>query len=141
MDCSNEKRIYNQDQAPVQQYYPQQPGIQNQPLVYNNQYGQPIQPQGVYMQPAIIVNQASPIVTNNSNAGLSPYTTVCPFCRSQITTSVETSWNCCACLLCCYTGFLIYACIQLCNNKSLLCCDATHRCPNCGSIISHYYAN
>ena len=137
MDYPSEKRdMNNQGQAPI---YPQQPQLQNQAQTY--QYGQPIQQQPVYMQPAaIIVNQPSPVVVNLSNVGLSPFATTCPYCRNQVTTSVETSWNCCACLLCCYTGILIYACIQLCNNKSLLCCDAIHRCPNCGGQIANYSA-
>ena len=73
--------------------------------------------------------------------GLSPVSTTCPFCRTTVTTTVEESFNCCACLLCCYTGILIYVCIQLCNDKSILCCDATHRCPNCGAVIGQYLAS
>ena len=140
MDYPSEKRdMNNQGQAPPT--FPQQQCIQYQPNVYPNQYGQPIQQQPTYMQPAIIVNQPSPVVVNLSNIGLDPISTICPYCRNPITTTVEKSWNCCSCLLCCYTGLLIYACIQLCNNKSLLCCDATHKCPNCGCTVANYYAN
>ena len=105
------------------------------------QYGQPVQ--SVVVQPAVVVNQESPVVVvvNMPKLGLSPITTACPFCRAEITTVVEESFSYGACLLCCYTGFLIYVCIQLCNNKSILCCDATHRCPLCGGIIGQYLAS
>ena len=119
--------------------YPTEKEVIGQGQAVNYQYGQPVQP--VVVQPAVVVNQVSPVVVSMPQLGLSPIATTCPFCRVPITTVVEQSFNCCALLLCCYTGFLIYACIQLCNNKSILCCDATHRCPNCGSIIGQYVAN
>ena len=122
MDYPTEKEVIGQGQD--QQAY---------------QYGQPVQP--VVVQPAIVVNQVSPVVVNMPKLGLSPIATTCPFCRTTVTTTVEESFNCCACLLCCYTGILIYVCIQLCNDKSILCCDATHRCPNCGAVIGQYLAS
>ena len=139
MDYPTEKRGMNQGQMENQNYSPQQPGYPNQQIPYQQQqYGQPVQ---YAVQPAIVVNQVSPVIVRMPKLGLSPVSTTCPFCRTTVTTTVEQSFNCCACLLCCYTGFLVYACIQLCNDKSILCCDATHRCPLCGGIIGQYLAS
>ena len=108
-------------------------------------YGQPIMVQpGQQIGGAIIVNQPVPsmVVTNVSNVkvGLSPYSTTCIFCRSPITTVVEKSLNFCSCLLCLWTGLIIYVCIQMFSGKEILCCDAVHKCPNCGNIVGQYTA-
>ena len=116
--------------------YGQQPSVQQQ-------YGAPVMissslPQGGN---AIIVNQPLPaivITTTPSMAGTSPVQMTCPFCMNQITTSVEKTCNCITCFLCWVTGFCLFCCIQSCSGKEIGCCDATHRCPSCGSLIGQY---
>ena len=119
--------------------YPQQPYMnnnQNNINVYSNQ-----NIQRMNNQPnQIIVNQPvqPAIIVTNANIGTSPIATTCVCCGHQITTVVETSLNICSCLLCCYTGLFLYLLIKLCLGKDLCCCDAIHRCPNCGAILGTY---
>ena len=121
-----------------QNFIPQQ--IPNQ--VHNNrqQYDIP-----VLMQPGgnvIVVNQALPTIITSSPATLSrnPVSMTCFFCHLPITTVVENNFNCGACVLCYITGCCIFVCIQACLGKEIGCCDATHRCPNCGAILGKYTA-
>ncbi len=114
-----------------------------------NAYSKPIcQPEGAQIsqqyqqQNAIIVNQPRPIqgavIIRNINFGTRPISTICPFCGACVTSVVEKSFNFCSCLLCLYTGALIYACIKAIIGKELFCYDAVHRCPNCGAILGNY---
>ena len=119
-------------------YIPQQ--IPNQ--VHNNlqQYDMP-----VLMQPGgnvIVANQLLPtiIISSPVKLSLNPVSMTCIFCHLTITTVVEQSFNCGACLLCYITGCCVFFCIQACLNKEIGCCDATHKCPNCGAILGKYTA-
>ena len=136
----------------IQQNVPQypQPGLaQNQAYTYGQQQyaqqqnGTPViisssLPQGGN---AVIINQSIPsvvITTTPKMAGTSPVQMTCPFCRQQITTSVETSCNCITCFLCWVTGCCFFCCFQLCMGKEIGCCDAVHRCPSCQVVIGAY---
>ena len=110
----------------------------------NPVYPQQINPQmnAAYPQPsnAIIVNQVVPVMpmvlsVNTRNS----YSTICQFCRKQILTTSIESFNCCACLFCLWFGTL-YFCFQCIKGKDCLCCDAVHKCPNCGQTIAVYSA-
>ena len=167
MDNISEKRDINGDAPPQSQMYqspqpqmyqspqnqmyqsPQNQSYQNYAINQPNQvYGYPQQiaqsQYGQGMQPNILViNQPIPnriVVANMAKIGTSPFSCTCIFCGVPITTSVETSCNCCACLLCCWTGFLLYACIQICSGRDICCCDAIHRCPNCKRVVGTYSA-
>ena len=93
---------------------------------------------------AVVVNQQAPAVAlsalNPDIYKIAPVSVKCPFCQNTITTSVETSCSCAACCLCCWTGYLIYMCIQCCRNKDICCCNAEHSCPSCGKRIGYYSA-
>ena len=149
---------YTTEKGPInpqfQQNVPQypQPGIaQNQAYTYGQQpyvqqqYGSPViisssLPQGGN---AIIINQPPPslvITTTLQMNGTSPVPMTCPYCRKQITTSVEKNCNCITCFLCWVTGFCFCCCYQLCVGKEVGCCDANHRCPNCHQLIGQYYS-
>ena len=66
-----------------------------------------------------------------------PITIVCRFCGKVITTKTQSKFNFVACF--CFLIFnILYCCIQLSNDKNVLCCDVTHRCPECGSILGRY---
>ena len=70
MEYPTEKRGMNQGQMENQNYSPQQPGYPNQQIPYQQQqYGQPVQ---MAVQPAIVVNQVSPVVVCMPKLGLSP---------------------------------------------------------------------
>ncbi len=90
-------------------------------------------------------SQPVPIVQNQVYPGLeahtsSPYETNCPFCKNSITTNSDKTINCCACLLCYWTGLFWYCIIQSCRGKDCCCYDATHTCPKCGKVIAKYIA-
>ena len=96
----------------------------------------------------IIVNQHEPTLTNFT---CEPAQLTCPYCKKEIISEVEESFNCFTCLFL----FLIIAlcaipclCISgLCNSNSGFvftdcnccncncCCDATHKCPKCRKVI------
>ena len=129
--------------------YPVTPNVPpGQPMPYPNQNNYPQQPipysqpiiQGTAYPNAVIVNQPVIISGTNQFFSSSPISTTCQFCKASVTTSVEKSFNILACLLCLFTGFLIFACIQCCSGKDILCCDATHKCPNCGNMVGRYVA-
>ena len=134
-----------------QNFIPQQ--IPNQ--VHNNQQQYDIP---ILMQPGgnvIVVNQALPTIITSSQKFFTSNDRIvlkaicfskmtvsmaCFFCRLPITTVVENNFNCGACVLCYITGCCIFVCIQACLGKEIGCCDATHRCPNCGAILGKYTA-
>ena len=142
---------YNSDQRGMAQNYPpgpgQQPPYQNPVPVYQNapqqpypqtQYSQPVVVQPAVAPAAIIVNQ--PVVRQTIKVRTDPITTVCPFCKTQITTITNTEFNWKACCVCCWTGYLVFLCIQMANDKDCSCYDCTHTCPNCSTTIGKYYA-
>ena len=129
-----------QNQQPVE--YPPPPASQNQGYGYPQFNEQQMMPQPIQAN-TIVINQQVPniVFTNISKIGTSPFSTTCQYCRTLIKTNVEKTCNCCVCLMCCYTGFIIFAIIQLCSGKEVCCCDAVHKCPNCGRILATYSAN
>ena len=131
----SEKREINQGISPGGVVY--QPQVYPQPLGY----AQPVMASQIPVNGIIVVNQSVPtIVVGTPHLGTYPVSCTCPFCKLPGTTVVEKSFSCGACCLCCCTGLLIYLCIQACNGKDFCCCDATHKCPNCGGIIGQYAA-
>ena len=134
-------------QGQPQQYSPQQPQSLQVPPQYSAQPPQAIQP--VIGQPVtpiaqVPVTQNQPIVVNQVTLQhkfkTDPTTLTCPFCKQTIRTNVDTDLNCANCCLCLMTGVIVWACIMCCMDKDLNCCDATHKCPNCGSIVGNYKA-
>jgi len=92
-----------------------------------------------YQNRPVVVNQSSPTVIGGGyEFGTSPIPITCSFCRSSITTDTECEFNCGACCLCLAVGYCCFMCIQSCRGKSLCCCDYTHRCPNCRSMLGKY---
>ena len=122
---------YAQPISPIpQQYFQPLPGNQipmAQPYAY---------PSNLPNQP-IIVNQYIPVQPIPFKT--EPINMVCPFCKSNITTNVETEFNCLNCCFCCW-NFVLWIIVQLVREKELNCTDATHKCPNCGQIIGKYNA-
>ena len=130
---------------PPQNLYPAQGGpIPGQAMPI--QPGQPITPiaqpypnQPMYQPP--IANQQQPIVVYQQplNLKTSPANVVCPYCRNQVVTLVETNFNCLNCLFCCWFVEL-WLIIELVRGKDLNCTDAVHKCPSCGQVIGNYSA-
>ena len=127
--------MYQPPIPPDQNLYPAQGGpVPGQPVTPVVQPNQPI-----YQPP--IVNQQQPVVVYQQPPKLktTPVSLVCPHCHNQITTLVETHFNCLNCCLCCYC-LLLWLIVELANDKDLNCTDATHKCPSCGSVIGVYTA-
>ena len=148
------------DYSSAQRYSSKPVPIANTPNTYGSPY--PPQPQPMMANPviapgmapgmapvmapgmvaptsAIVVNQVVPnysVIAHTS----SPFSTVCPCCKSQITTTSVQTWNCGACCLCCWTGLVLFICIQLCRGKDICCYDAVHKCPACGQTVAIYTA-
>ena len=118
----------------------------NQPNnVMNNNYGQPIrQNMPNYINPSqpIMYNQVQPqpqiVNMVNTQFGTQPVSLTCQFCQTPVTTVVEKSFSICSCLLCWCTGFVFWVCVQCCRKKEINCCDAKHKCPNCGQYLGSY---
>ena len=121
-------------QRPPQQGYPQQPGVQVQQV-----YAQPL------LQPLnsneVLFNQACPTGTNTTYIfKRNPIMMICPYCKQEIKTVVEAKCNGAACIFCCSTLFVLFACLQLGRGKDLLCCDNRHKCPKCRNFLGAYLA-
>ena len=130
----------------------------NTPITYNNTnaYGatyppQP-QPQPVVVNPAIapgmVIAQPVPIVVNQVIPPpisvvahtADPFPTVCPHCRSSITTNAIQTFNCSAFCCCCITCYCFFCLYQNHHNKDAWCYDAIHKCPACGQTVTVYNA-
>ncbi len=64
----------------------------------------------------------------------------CPSCKTSANTSVTTNFSIMNYLLYCFTTPLVWIIFQLIRKKDLNCCDATHTCSGCGSLIANYTA-
>ena len=123
-------------------------GVDNNPVtIYLDKYNKPIIDAKNKSNNPIIVNQREPTLTNFT---VEPAQLICPYCKSDIISEVEESFNCCTCL---FMLFIIILCALpclcisgLCNSNSGFafgdcncscdcCCDATHKCPKCKKII------
>ena len=127
------QQIYNQQPQEVIYQPPAQVIYQPQPL-----YGQNIivaQPQPL-LQGGIVINQNQPIFPQQMFL-VNPVNIICPFCKQQISTTVETQFSCAACCICCLLG-VFYFLMQAVRGKDLMCNDATHRCPNCNNVVGQY---
>ena len=136
----------------MQQGYPVQQGFQAKqgyPVQqgYSVQQGYPVQqgygqPLTNYQNPIIIPIQTAPTVVENTpiKFSKSPMSAVCPGCKATVTTNIRDEFNWSACLFCCCTLFVIFACVQICNGKDIGCTDVKHFCPNCGQMIGGYVA-
>ena len=118
----------------------------------NNQHIQEISKKD-YAQP-VLITEGNPknIIDNQSiktqstayndeyNFGTSRTLAKCLFCGKHIKTDVALTCNYEACFLFLITGFFCYFFIKCCLKKDLFCCDAIHKCPECGGIIGVYHA-
>ncbi len=104
----------------------------------NQPYGRPALNPGPPQ--AVIITNQNPGVVNPAIFKTTPVALTCMFCKRPMTTVVNTTCNCCACVLCYFTGLLIYVCVQCCRDKDICCYDAVHRCPHCGNIVGTYTA-
>lgn len=143
----NNNNYNNQNYNPGPNYNNNQ-GYNPGPNYNNNQgYNPPNYSSNVVSTTPIIVNnQTSPrdnttvVVNNAGKYKTSSIVATCPTCRTTGPTSVTTSFSCSN--YCCYLCFdpIIYVIYQLVRGKDIICCDATHNCPNCGAYIASYSA-
>ena len=75
-----------------------------------------------------------------SKLKLSSELVTCTNCHSNVITMVNTKFSCINFCCCCCTCLIFWVCFQLCRNKALICQDADHICPKCGTLIAHYEA-
>ena len=114
--------------------------------IYTNKYNKPII-DSKQKSSSIIINQHIPTSTAFR---LEPTRVICPYCKNDIISEVEESFNCCTCLLY-FVIVLLCAipclfCSGLCNNNCYCvndigcgcCCDATHKCPKCKKVIGFH---
>ena len=107
--------------------------IQSYPFMSNNQ-----------MIPlnAIIVQQYPPPIIISVGT-YEPINMICPYCRINVTTLVDTHFNIDLCFCMC---FMTYFCLwwiflfKLCTGESFCCFNATHNCPNCRRTIASHTA-
>ena len=158
---SDQRNLYNKPTSDPNQNYGapevlQSPYYQNQIPAYQNipsqlyqQVAPPqIYPQVQYSQPviipppitttAVIINQ--PVLHQKVQFRTAPLNTFCPFCKAPIVTFMKEetnmrAWCCCIC-----TCGILFACLQMANNKEMACNDYIHICPQCGSTLGRYYA-
>ena len=119
----------------------------NTPItIYLDKYNKPIIDNRNDSNP-VIVNQHEPTLTNFT---CEPVQLICPYCKKEIISEVEESFNCCTCLFL-FAIIVLCAipclCISgICNSNSGMvfsdcgcgcncCCDATHTCPKCKKVI------
>ena len=114
-----------------------QPQVVYQPPVAQPMYAPVVGPQPPLLQAGnIVVNQTGPFFPMQPMT-VNPVQMICPFCKQNITTTVETQFNCCACCICCVIG-VCYFIMQAVRGKDLCCDDATHRCPHCNNVVGTY---
>ena len=78
--------------------------------------------------------------SNNTIFKSSSVMATCPSCKTSANTTVTTKANILNILLYCCADPLIWLIVQLVRGKDLNCCDATHTCSGCGSLIANYAA-
>ena len=67
----------------------------------------------------------------------------CPYCRINVTTVVDTDFNC---GICCCMCWMTYFCLwwtflfKICTGEDCCCYNAVHRCPNCQRVIASHIA-
>ena len=162
-DISQQQNLYPAQSGPVQAIEPILPPNQIQG------YGQPIPPVAMpynpppsYEKPTyepppqnqqqpIVVQQYAPTqqqhyvvqqqyaVIPQAKLKTPAVTTICPFCKNNVTTIVETNFNILSCCFC-YLFPLFWLLYNVCADKEFCCSDATHTCPQCGNIIGKYKA-
>ena len=108
-------------------------------------YGTPVVETNASGSQVVVNTQKLPVVVvgtavNPDMLKSSPVPLQCPFCLNMVTTNTVEKWNCPACCLCFWTGFVVYACIQCCRGKDLCCYDVYHTCPKCGNNLGTYKA-
>ena len=115
--------------------------------IFTSKYNKPII-ESKKRTSSIIINQHIPTSTAFT---LEPARVTCPYCKNEIISEVEESFNCCTCLL--YLAIILLCaipclfCSGLCNNQGCYCgndiscgccCDATHTCPKCKKVIGFH---
>lgn len=64
----------------------------------------------------------------------------CDSCKTTANTTVNTKFSIVNYLLYCIADPLVWLIYMLVKGKDLNCCDATHTCSGCGSLIATYSA-
>ena len=133
MPPTSQPQAYGQPIAPAVQAYQQPPPYPGQPMAPASATYQP----PMANQQPIVVNQAIPQAPLKLKT--MPASIVCPHCHNNVTTVVDTQFNC---LNCCFCWFfcICWCCVNLINDKDFNCTDATHKCPQCGQVVFQYNA-
>ena len=67
-----------------------------------------------------------------------PIMTTCPSCKTTASTTATRQANVLNLLCCLFTTPVSWAIFQVIRGKDFNCCDATHTCSGCGSLIANY---
>ena len=150
--------ISNKQPVPIAPMQPDLYPIPEQPMHYQQPYGQPVS--GLPMQGNVyMINQLTP---NKAfvplKFGYNSLQIICPYCHQSVSTRIEESFNCCTCLTYLFIIILIPILLVLavyagcgaasCGNSSCdcNCCDSTccicgaYAC-NCCRDYNHYCSN
>ena len=133
MPPTEQPQYYGQPIAPAVQSYQQPTPDSGLPMAPASAIYQPPMPN----QQPIVVNQVIPQAPLKLKT--MPAEIVCPHCHNNITTVVETQFNCANCCFCWYF-FPCWCIANLVNDKDFNCADATHKCPQCGQVVFQYNA-
>ena len=109
----------------------------NQGWLTRNYYG-PIERIDTLVR-KVIEERNNNISDEDSDFGGVPVKKFCHYCNKTITTKVEEKCSYLACI-CCLLFNVIFCCVQICAQRSLICCNFTHKCPRCGRVLGTYNA-
>ncbi len=87
-----------------------------------------------------IISTSSGTTSHNTIFKTSTVMADCPSCKTSATTTVNTKFNIANILLYVFADPIIWAIFQLVKGKDLNCCDATHTCSGCGTLLANYSA-
>lgn len=93
--------------------------------------------------PPVVISTPTVHVSGDSSNTIFKSSSVmatCPSCKTSANTTVTTKANILNVLVYCFADPLLWLIIQLVRGKDINCCDATHTCAGCGSLIANYSA-
>ena len=86
----------------------------------------------------VVINADNKKWIVNNDMKFNSVVITCPFCNRNISTSMATSFDCCAFSLCCLSLGIPYIIVQNCRGKGFHISRVKHSCPYCNNVIGYY---